>query len=88
MEQVKVDLGYAKNNVKLCGMSSGMGCAELGATHHSIEDLAWTRVIPNLMVVVPADPAETRAALRWAKDYVGPVFLRLSRAPVPQDPSG
>jgi transketolase len=83
MEQVKVDLGYAKNNVKLCGMSSGMAYGELGATHHSIEDLAWMRVIPNLRVVVPADPAETRAAMLWARDHVGPVFLRLSRLPVP-----
>src|SRR5580692_12330897 len=83
MEQVKVDLGYGRNNVKLCGMSSGMAYGELGATHHSIEDLAWTRVIPNLRVVVPADPAETRAALLWARDHVGPVFLRLSRLPVP-----
>jgi transketolase len=84
MEQVKVDLGYAKNNVKLCGMSSGMAYGELGPTHHSIEDLAWTRVIPNLMVVVPVDPAETRAAMRWAKEHKGPVFLRISRMPVPQ----
>lgn len=84
MEQVKVDLGYAKNNVKLCGMSSGMAYGELGPTHHSIEDLAWTRVIPNLAVVVPADPAETRAAMLWAKDYTGPVFLRISRMPVPR----
>jgi transketolase len=84
LEQVKVDLGYAKNNVKLCGMSSGMAYGELGPTHHSIEDLAWTRVIPNLMVVVPVDPIETRAAMRWAKDYRGPVFLRISRMPVPQ----
>ncbi len=84
LEQVKVDLGYAKNNVKLCGMSSGMAYGELGPTHHSIEDLAWTRVIPNLMVVVPADPAETRAAMLWARDYVGPVFLRISRMPVPK----
>lgn len=84
MEQVKVDLGYAKNNVKLCGMSSGMAYGELGPTHHSIEDLAWTRVIPNLTVIVPADPVETRAALLWAKDHVGPVFLRLSRMPVPK----
>ena len=83
MEQVKVDLGYAKNNVKLCGMSSGMAYGELGPTHHSIEDLAWTRVIPNLMVVVPVDPVETRAAMRWAKEYAGPVFLRISRMPVP-----
>jgi transketolase len=84
MEQVKVDLGYAKNNVKLCGMSSGMAYGELGPTHHSIEDLAWTRVIPNLTVIVPADPIETRAAILWAKDYIGPVFLRLSRMPVPK----
>ena len=56
MEQVKVDLGYSKSNVKLCGMSSGMAYGELGPTHHSIEDLAWTRIIPNLSVVVPADP--------------------------------
>jgi transketolase len=84
MEQVKVDLGYAKNNVKLCGMSSGMAYGELGPTHHSIEDLAWTRVIPNLMVVVPADPIETRAVMLWARDHVGPVFVRLSRMPVPK----
>jgi transketolase len=83
MEQVKVDLGYAKNNVKLCGMSSGMAYGELGPTHHSIEDLAWTRVIPNLVVIVPVDSVETRAAMQWAKDYVGPVFLRISRMPVP-----
>lgn len=84
MEQVKVDLGYAKGNVKLCGMSSGMAYGELGPTHHSIEDLAWTRVIPNLTVIVPADPIETRAAMFWARDHVGPVFLRLSRMPVPR----
>jgi transketolase len=84
MEQVKVDLGYARNNVKLCGMSSGMAYGELGPTHHSIEDLAWTRVIPNLTVIVPADPAETRAAMLWARDHIGPVFLRISRMPVPR----
>ncbi|HEX9197993.1 MAG TPA: transketolase C-terminal domain-containing protein, partial [Acidobacteriaceae bacterium] len=83
MEQVKVDLGYARNNVKLCGMSSGMAYGELGPTHHSIEDLAWTRVIPNLTVIVPVDPIETRAAMLWARDHDGPVFLRLSRLPVP-----
>lgn len=83
MEQLKVDLGYAKNNVKLCGMSSGMAYGELGPTHHSIEDLAWTRVIPNLTIIVPADPIETRSAMFWATQHVGPVFIRLSRMPVP-----
>src|SRR5271156_717923 len=84
MEQVKVDLGYAKNNVKLCGMSSGMAYGELGPTHHSIEDLAWTRVIPNLTVIVPADPAETASVMRYSLDHIGPMFLRISRMPVPK----
>jgi transketolase len=82
MEQVKVDLGYSKSNVRLCGMSSGMAYGELGPTHHSIEDLAWTRIIPNLSVVVPADPIETAAAMHYSLAHVGPMFLRISRMPV------
>lgn len=82
MEQVKVDLGYSKSNVKLCGMSSGMAYGELGPTHHSIEDLAWTRIIPNLSVVVPADPIETAAAMHYSLKHTGPMFLRISRMPV------
>jgi transketolase len=83
MEQIKADLGYTNANVKLCGMSSGMAYGELGPTHHSIEDLAWTRVIPNLAVVVPADSIETAAVMRFSANYVGPMFLRISRLPVP-----
>jgi transketolase len=82
MEQVKVDLGYSKWNVKLCGMSSGMAYGQLGATHHSIEDLAWTRIIPNLTVVVPADPTETEQVMRYSLTHVGPMFIRISRMPV------
>ena len=83
LEQIKVDLGYSRHNVKLCGMSSGMAYGELGPTHHSIEDLAWTRAIANLTVIVPADPGETAQAVRAAAAMDGPVFLRVSRMPVP-----
>ncbi len=83
LEQIKVDLGYSHANVKLCGMSSGVAYGELGPTHHSIEDIAWTRAIAGMTVIVPADPIETAAALRAAADLMGPVFLRLSRMPVP-----
>ena len=82
MEQVKVDLAYSNSNVKLCGMSSGMAYGQLGATHHSIEDLAWTRILPNLSVIVPADPEETAQAMRYSLQHVGPMFLRISRMPV------
>ncbi len=83
LEQIKVDLAYSRSNVKLCGMSAGLAYGPLGATHHSIEDLAWTRVLPELVVSVPADPAETAQAVRTAAALEGPVFLRLSRMPVP-----
>ena len=84
MEQIKVDMAYSKANVKLCGMSSGMAYGQLGPTHHSIEDLAWTRILPNLAVVVPADPIETAAAMRYSLTHEGPMFLRISRIPVPK----
>jgi transketolase len=84
MEQIKVDLAYTKANVKLCAMSPGMAYGQLGATHHSIEDLAWMRVLPNLTVIVPADPVETAAAMRYSLVHEGPMFLRIARVPVPR----
>jgi transketolase len=83
MEQIKVDLAYSKRHVVLCAQSPGVGYGELGPTHQSIEDIAWLRAIDGLMIVVPADPTETAAAVRWAASYDGPVFLRVSRNPVP-----
>lgn len=83
LEQIKIDLGYSRSNVKLCGISSGVAYGELGPTHHSIEDFAWTRAIANMTVIAPADPTETAAALRAVAEMDGPVFLRLSRMPVP-----
>ncbi|OLP54701.1 transketolase [Rhizobium rhizosphaerae] len=83
LEQIKADLAYSNANVKLVGISSGMAYGELGPTHHSIEDFAWTRVLPNLPVIAPADRIETAAAVKWAASYAGPCFLRLSRVGVP-----
>jgi transketolase len=83
MEQIKVDLAYSKANVKLCAMSPGMAYGQLGPTHHSIEDLAWMRVIPNMTVIVPADPVETAASMGYSLKHEGPMFLRIARVPVP-----
>jgi transketolase len=83
MEQIKVDIAYSQHHVVLCGQSPGVAYGELGPTHHSPEDLAWLRAIPGLEIVVPADPAETAAAVRWAAAHDGPVFLRISRTGVP-----
>lgn len=83
LEQVKVDMGYSFRNVKLCGMSGGVAYGELGPTHHAIEDVAWTRAIAGMTVIVPADSMETQQAMHAVAAYDGPVFLRLSRMPVP-----
>lgn len=82
MEQIKVDMAYSKANVRICGMSPGMAYGQLGPTHHSIEDLAWMRVLPNMTVIVPADPIETDGAMRYSLGHQGPMYLRISRMPV------
>ncbi|WP_232495649.1 transketolase family protein [Novosphingobium kaempferiae] len=84
LEQIKADCAYSHANVKLCGISSGVAYGELGATHHSIEDVAWLRAIDKLTVIVPADPWETAEAIRAAAAHDGPVYVRISRMPVPE----
>jgi transketolase len=83
LEQIKADVSYANFNVKLVGQSSGIAYGELGPTHHSIEDFAWLRQLNNLTVISPADAWETAEAVKWAASHEGPVYLRLSRMPVP-----
>jgi transketolase len=84
LEQIKADVAYSGTHVILCGQSPGVAYGELGPTHHSIEDLSWTRAIDNLNVLVPADPAQTRAAVRWAVEHPGPLYLRVPRFKVPE----
>jgi transketolase len=83
LEQIKVDAAYSFANVKLVGVSSGVAYGALGPTHHSIEDIAWTRAIDRLTVIVPADPIETAHAVRVAHRTDGPFFIRTSRIGVP-----
>ena len=83
MEQIKIDLGYSNYNVRLVGVSSGMAYGQLGPTHHSIEDVGWLRIIPNMTIIVPADSIETQAMMRYSAVHEGPMFLRISRVPVP-----
>lgn len=84
MEQIKADIAYSNVNVKLVGQSSGIAYGELGPTHHSIEDMAWLRLLPNLTILVPSDPWETEEAIKAAATLDGPVFIRVSRFPVPR----
>lgn len=83
LEQLKVDVAYNGLPVALCGMSPGVAYGPLGATHHSIEDLSWLRALPAIDIVVPADRAQTRAAVRLAVSDPRPRFIRVGRIKVP-----
>ena len=84
LEQIKADVAYSQAHVVLCGQSPGMAYGELGPTHHSIEDLSWMRAIADLPVVVPADPVQTREAVRWAAANPGPATCAISRFRCPR----
>jgi transketolase len=84
LEQIKADVAYTNANVKLVGQSPGVGYGELGPTHHSIEDMAWLRLLPNLAIIAPSDPWETARAVEAAAVHEGPVFLRITRFGVPK----
>jgi transketolase len=65
--------------VKIAASYAGLLNGSSGKTHQDIEDLAIMRAMPGMTVIAPADAAEAEAAIRWAADYDGPVYLRLAR---------
>jgi transketolase len=82
LEQIKNDVGYSNNPVKLVGISAGVSYGALGSTHHSLHDLAALRAINNIDIVVPADNRETRWAVLAALSSDTPVYLRFGKAPL------
>ncbi|WP_161980319.1 transketolase family protein [Streptococcus sp. S784/96/1] len=82
IEQVKVDVAYSDKNVKLVGISGGVSYGALGMSHHSLQDFAVTRAIPNLEVIVPADRHETKAVFDYLVKSDKPAYIRLGRNPV------
>lgn len=83
LEQVKVDLAYSENNVKILGVSGGVAYGALGATHHSLHDMAVLRTFPGMHVVLPCDARQTRKLVKQLVDYPHPVYVRVGRAAVP-----
>lgn len=81
-EQIRNSICYPKLNVKIAVTHSGLTVGEDGATHQMLEDIALMRALPNMTVTVPADAAETKAIIRWAARYEGPVYIRMGRAAV------
>lgn len=83
LEQVKVDLAYSENPVKILGVSGGVAYGALGATHHSLHDIAALRTFPGMQVVLPCDARQTRKLVHQLVDYPHPVYVRVGRNAVP-----
>jgi transketolase len=82
-DQIRLQLGYARENVKIVGVSAGLTQGPDGATHQSLDDIGLTRMLPDLVVLVPADATETYQAVIAAAEFEGPVYIRLGRYPTP-----
>jgi transketolase len=80
---LRISVCYNKRNVKLIGSHTGLTVGEDGATAQCLEDLAITRVLPNIIVICPVDAIETKKATRRIVEICGPVYMRLGRAPYP-----
>src|SRR3990167_597890 len=79
-EFIRDDICYQNLPITVVGVGGGVTYSTLGATHHAMEDVAIASAIPNMTVIAPCDPLETRAVTKWcATQNDGPVYLRLGK---------
>ena len=78
-DQIRVSVCYSGNNVKIVGSHAGISVGPDGATHQAMEDIAITRVLPRMTVLVPCDSNEARKVTIAAAKMNGPVYIRLAR---------
>ncbi len=79
LEQIRLDVCYHDAPVVIVGVGAGLGYANLGPTHHSLEDIAALRALPGLDVVAPADPLEVHAATAAALAHDRGTYLRIGK---------
>ena len=77
MEFIRDDVCFQNLNVKIVGMGSGLSWSSLGPTHHTTEDIAVLRSIPNLMILSPATPKQVAECVEKAYEHNGPVYIRI-----------
>lgn len=82
-EQIRIDIAYHNLNVKLIGVGGGFTYGLEGITHFGLEDFALMRSLPNMSIVVPADPLESQILANISSEYSGPLYIRLGRTGEP-----
>jgi transketolase len=82
-EQIRTTICYNNVNAKIVGSHAGISVGPDGGTHQAVEDIALTRVIPRMTVLVPCDSIEAKKATIAAAKHKGPVYIRLAREKTP-----
>jgi len=83
LEQIKVDVAYSHQNVKLFGVSGGISYGALGASHHTLHDIATLRCFPDLQIIIPSDAVQTESMLQAIEQTTNATYIRVGRAKVP-----
>ena len=84
LEQIRIDVCYQNLNVKIIGIGGGLCYGSAGTTHHSIEDIAIMRALPNMTVICPGDPIEVKMATKLSVSHNGPIYIRLGKSHEPK----
>ncbi len=79
-EQIRNDIDYHKLSVTIVAVGGGLSYGNLGYSHHAIQDYAFMRSMPNMLIVSPGDPMEVRACMRYIIENPQPSYLRLGKA--------
>lgn len=83
MEQIRYDVCYHEANVKIVAVGAGYAYGPQGVSHHTTEDIAMLRSLPNMLVCAPADKVEAQAAAHFMATHHGPGYIRLNKAGEP-----
>ena len=83
-DQIRSNICIPKLNVKICGSSAGLSDFGDGSTHQSVDDISLMRTLPGMRVFVPCDAPETRRILTWMAENPGPMYIRITRADLPE----
>ncbi|WP_231634468.1 transketolase family protein [Salinicoccus sp. YB14-2] len=84
LDQIQVQIAQPKLDVKIIGGYSGLLTSKTGKTHQSLEDIAIFRTLSNMIVLAPVDDKEVEEMMKFANNYFGPVYMRISRDNYPQ----
>jgi transketolase len=80
-EQIRNNVSLQNLNVKIVGIGGGLAYTKAGPTHHSMEDIALMRLLPNITIIAPSDSDTAYQATKAIVRHEGPVYLRLERNP-------